>query len=531
VQQYVIDVQDDHWTLKEAAQRIGTDETGIYDLFIDGRLKPSVYFINPVPALRTRKTSCAELLDDRGNLKWGEAEKIYELNGVWDLRLYDDTRLYGANLFIIKSRHEALKYGVTKMPRQTYGIFVQRGGDILRLHAFSGKNDGEISPLEDLPSDAVLVVRKSEMETYKGRVAAEQSPSNEPSAKEIRRPAKLFANGPSVPPGEGFSEEALKLTTLSKYLGRETWTPVEAALLVCGIQPLEDCTQIPNGGMGLDNVFVTGSEDRFHEARRVLKLWNSRAHSPSKVRPAVFITWCKTYDNDLLNRINTDWLSEIADDTPGDAAQGDHLMPLDMAANYLAYKIWPDTTPEETATAVLKSFDAKAGSFTPVYALRSLAESRIQKKIDSLVLAGKIVLYDPVEYTPTKDATHALLREKQLIELLMSGSHLDNELALRPSETVTVPPVSQPPAGRETTTHKIKARASVLDAEIQAAKNRALDNTDPKSVWAELAKMAEEKVGCMLGLDEKDIKYQSGDEVKFFKIRSLRERMKRATTH
>jgi hypothetical protein len=125
----------------------------------------------------------------------------------------------------------------------------------------------------------------------------------------------------------------------------------------------------------------------------------------------------------------------------------------------------------------------------------------------------------------------AAVRNAALAEHLpwpVTGSATANALPMPPTDR---PPVSQPPAGRETTTHKIKARASALDAEIQEAKKRALDNADPKNVFSELVKMAEEKVGCLLGLDGKDIKYQSGDDVKFFKMRSLRERMKRAATY
>ncbi|SDH57719.1 hypothetical protein SAMN05216466_11149 [Paraburkholderia phenazinium] len=115
--------------------------------------------------------------------------------------------------------------------------------------------------------------------------------------QEQRRPAKLV--------GEGFSNEAQKQTTLSKYLELETWTPLLASLLVCGIQPQLDCVEMPDGAMGLDNQFIDGSWDRFHEVRRVLTIWNSREKRPEKVRPRDFVAWCQT------KRINTDWLSEI----------------------------------------------------------------------------------------------------------------------------------------------------------------------------------------------------------------------------
>lgn len=82
------------------------------------------------------------------------------------------------------------------------------------------------------------------------------------------------------------------------------------------------------------------------------------------------------------------------------------------------------------------------------------------------------------------------------------------------------------------TTHKIRNRTpSILDAEISQAKKQALNSNDKSSVWAELVKMAENRIGCLLGVDGKDIRYQSGEKALFFKKRSLNERMNRAATH
>jgi hypothetical protein len=81
----------------------------------------------------------------------------------------------------------------------------------------------------------------------------------------------------------------------------------------------------------------------------------------------------------------------------------------------------------------------------------------------------------------------------------------------------------------QSTTHKIRNRTPpILEAEICQAKKQALNPDDPTSVWTELVKMTENKVGCLLEMDGKDIKYQSGDDVLFFKKRSLIERMNRA---
>lgn len=114
-----------------------------------------------------------------------------------------------------------------------------------------------------------------------------------------RTPAPLF--------GYGFSEEAQKITTLTKYLELETWTPIEAILLVCGLQAQPDCHEIPQGAMGLDNAWVMPNADKFYHAKRVLQLWNSRENPPSKVRPVEFVAWCKSKD------INTDWVTNAAE--------------------------------------------------------------------------------------------------------------------------------------------------------------------------------------------------------------------------
>ena len=115
---------------------------------------------------------------------------------------------------------------------------------------------------------------------------------------ENRLPARLF--------GEGFSEEMRKETTLTQYVrDLETWHPAQAAMLVCGLKPALDCTEIPSSGvMGLDNRLIQESWPRFSDARKVLAMWNSRPDAPTRVKPAEFVSWCVT------KGIDTDWLRE-----------------------------------------------------------------------------------------------------------------------------------------------------------------------------------------------------------------------------
>lgn len=115
---------------------------------------------------------------------------------------------------------------------------------------------------------------------------------------ENRLPARLF--------GEGFSEEKRKETTLTQYVrDLKTWHPAQAAMLVCGLKPALDCTEIPSSGvMGLDNRLIRESWPRLSDARKVLAMWHSRLDAPPRVKPAEFVSWCVT------KGINTDWLRE-----------------------------------------------------------------------------------------------------------------------------------------------------------------------------------------------------------------------------
>lgn len=233
-------------------------------------------------------------------------------------------------------------------------------------------------------------------------------------------PAYLFA-------GEGFSEEALKQTTLSRYLKFETWTPLWAALLVSGIQPPQGCTEIPpNGAMGLSNNFITAIEDPFHQVRWVLELWNSRENPPARVRPADFVAWCKTQN------IDTAWLSEVETTAEGSAQRT--LMPLDSIAEHLAYQQWPDDASREAALAALERVGAGPGLYTPVYAARILTERRLKVQIKALRGADKIILYDPATKQPSVDTADALASIVELEKLLVDGVSLDADVERELSE-------------------------------------------------------------------------------------------------
>jgi hypothetical protein len=76
--------------------------------------------------------------------------------------------------------------------------------------------------------------------------------------------------------------------------------------------------------------------------------------------------------------------------------------------------------------------------------------------------------------------------------------------------------------------HKSISRAHELTSEIAEAKRRALNQNDTHSVWAELVKMAESKEGCLLGVEDDELRYQARENVDFFKKKNLRHRLRRA---
>jgi len=178
---------DEHWAMAEAAKIIGTDEAGVYERFLDGRLKASVFFAKSAPA-QLVKTSNPLWLTDKGDVKPSIANELRQVRYVWDLTLHDDRKLYNANLHVVRCRYFALKHGTTvETPEVAFGIFVQRGDEIYRLMQ-SQPVDGEVPHALDLPDSAVLVVRKSELvnpgtagET--NAVAADNPPVAQPTAE------------------------------------------------------------------------------------------------------------------------------------------------------------------------------------------------------------------------------------------------------------------------------------------------------------------------------------------------------------
>ncbi|CAN0620205.1 conserved protein of unknown function [Burkholderia multivorans] len=98
----------------------------------------------------------------------------------------------------------------------------------------------------------------------------------------------------------------------------------------------------------------------------------------------------------------------------------------------------------------------------------------------------------------------------------------------QPENSTDDPLSSGPQPELHVVQHKLRNRIHVLGAEIDEAKKNALQPDDVSSVWAELAKLAEARKGCLLGMDDGDVKYERDGEIRYFKKKDLGDRMRRA---
>lgn len=86
--------------------------------------------------------------------------------------------------------------------------------------------------------------------------------------------------------------------SLNHYLGMAYWTPAMGAMLLAGIHPPSNCTDIPNdGGVMLDGTKIRGTGNTpFHEARIIFEQWNDCLHDKgiqiACISPIEFIRWC-----------------------------------------------------------------------------------------------------------------------------------------------------------------------------------------------------------------------------------------------
>ncbi len=98
---------------------------------------------------------------------------------------------------------------------------------------------------------------------------------------------------------------------LRYFLELTTWTPAMGALLISGIDAPQDCTAIPDQGIGLDGKPLHPSDSRFSGARSILRDWRDwqedEGEQSTEIVPVGFLNWC------LREEISTEWLGLCLD--------------------------------------------------------------------------------------------------------------------------------------------------------------------------------------------------------------------------
>ena len=81
------------------------------------------------------------------------------------------------------------------------------------------------------------------------------------------------------------------------------------ALLISGIEPPQDCLDIPSGGIGLDERTLPAGHERFHKARNILSEWHlgrdDAGDQSLEIEPSDFLIWCIEKD------ITSEWMHLI----------------------------------------------------------------------------------------------------------------------------------------------------------------------------------------------------------------------------
>ncbi|MFM0335017.1 hypothetical protein [Paraburkholderia fungorum] len=126
---------------------------------------------------------------------------------------------------------------------------------------------------------------------------------------------------------------------VAQYVQMQTWTPVMAALLMCGVHPPAGATAIPDGGVGLDGVvFRSGGNDRFHDAMLVLKVWRQFTEDHQRepddcLPPDMFLKWCEVQIVEEGLRIDPCWVNFQLDVLYGPVAQSNDIIPIEVAVH------------------------------------------------------------------------------------------------------------------------------------------------------------------------------------------------------
>ncbi|WP_025647563.1 hypothetical protein [Paraburkholderia fungorum] len=215
--------------------------------------------------------------------------------------------------------------------------------------------------------------------------------------RQSRTPAPLRAGDPA--------------TRLTRWLGYETWTASEAALLVSGIDP-ETIKQSLDGktivaGTGLCGSRLSGEAD-FAAVGDVLDHWRRQFKPPEKISPGEFVAWCEK------RGVDTRWLRDVRRVWPGDG----QLVSLGSFIVEVAEQRWNEQTDESEVTRALEQAGGAPLIYPPLYAAQVLEQHNLRRAIDSFVSAGEVALFDATKKSTTRELDGALVDASVLGDLV-----------------------------------------------------------------------------------------------------------------
>ena len=98
---------------------------------------------------------------------------------------------------------------------------------------------------------------------------------------------------------------------LRHFLELKAWTPAMGAMLISGIDAPQDCTAIPDQGVGVDGKPLHPGDSRLAGAHRILREWHDWQEDTGdqtlEIEPVRFLNWC------LRDEISTEWLGLCLD--------------------------------------------------------------------------------------------------------------------------------------------------------------------------------------------------------------------------
>lgn len=160
---------------------------------------------------------------------------------------------------------------------------------------------------------------------------------------------------------------------LTCYLLMDSWTPAMGAQLICGLQPVPDCTGIPVSACLLKTPNLPATNWQVNHAKRVLtrfiEEWQEDdVDVPSKISPTDFITWSEDSYINVGGSNRPEWLDYIltlchspsgsAPPAPAPAPFGlpEHALGLEHAVSVIAAH---STSQKSTSATTSQSFQAR----------------------------------------------------------------------------------------------------------------------------------------------------------------------------